>query len=84
MANLLRKYHYPDLANLVGDHDSWDFGKWRTWEEKILRYADAHVEGDKIVSLEQRIVNAKPNIRDRILNSFGKNLLVIKKNWRRN
>jgi len=60
MANLLRKYHYPDLANLVGDHDSWDFGKWRTWEEKILRYADAHVEGDKIVSLEQRIVNAKP------------------------
>ncbi len=50
-----------ELANLVKSHRFANIidGELKTWEEKILYYADKRVEGDEIVPLQQRLEKGK-------------------------
>ena len=51
------KKKYPELAKAISKHKYMLVGQEegpKTWEEKILTYADKRVAHDKVVSLEQR------------------------------
>ncbi|MFH1299183.1 MAG: HD domain-containing protein [Patescibacteria group bacterium] len=43
------------LADLVKSHKFSNIAALKSWEEKILYYADKRVEGDRVVSLEERL-----------------------------
>ena len=51
------KQIYPELAEVIGKHRysliGTDLGP-KTWEEKIVNYADKRVAHDKVVSVEER------------------------------
>lgn len=55
MANYLRKIGEKSMANLVEKHDFWQIDNLKTWDEKILYYADKRAYEDKLVSLQTRI-----------------------------
>ena len=48
------KDRYPEIAELVRKHMLYEVVDLKTWEEKIICYADKRVNHDKIVSLKQR------------------------------
>ena len=55
MADYLRKIGEKSMADLVEKHDFWQIDTLKTWEEKILYYADKRVYEDTLVSLQTRI-----------------------------
>jgi hypothetical protein len=59
MYMILRKMSENKLANLVLKHDFWRIGELKTWEEKILYYADKRVEGTRVVTLRKRFEEGK-------------------------
>lgn len=59
VAKLLKKIGEPKLANLILKHNFYLIDKLKTWEEKILYYADKRVDRDKIVSLKKRFKEGK-------------------------
>ncbi len=60
---------YPEVANLVRKHGLQYIGNEsyepKTWEEKIVFYADKRVKGNKIVSVDERF--------DYIMKRYNKN-----------
>lgn len=54
MARLLEKIGESEIGNLVRKHSFFKVAELKTWEEKIIYYADKRVKGDKIVSLSER------------------------------
>lgn len=57
-AELVESFGYSEVAPLIKKHGLSNLGKDdytpKTWEEKVVFYADKRVKSDKIVSLEQR------------------------------
>jgi len=51
---ILNKMGHKEIGNLVLKHDFFKIKELRTWEEKILYYADKRVDHDKVVSLKVR------------------------------
>lgn len=75
MADYLRKIGEKEMANLVEKHDFWQIDNLKTWEEKILYYADKRVYEDKIVSLKRRIAESRkryPNPSKEVLSAERK------------
>lgn len=54
MARVMRQKGEHKIANLIAKHGFFSIWKLKTWEEKILYYADKRVDHDKIVSLKKR------------------------------
>ena len=59
MAKVLRKMGEYKIAKLVLFHEFIAVYNLRTWEEKIMHYADKRVDRDKIVTLEKRFTEGK-------------------------
>ena len=59
LAKILKSRGEVFIANLVAKHGFFSVTKLKTWEEKILYYADKRVEGNKIVSLNTRLKKGK-------------------------
>lgn len=59
MVNILKKMGELNLANLVLKHNFYLVDKLKTWEEKILYYADKRVDHDKTVTLKKRFREGK-------------------------
>lgn len=55
MADYLREIGEKEMANLVEKHDFWQIDNLKTWDEKILYYADKRAYEDQLVSLQTRI-----------------------------
>lgn len=55
MADYLREIGEKEMANLVAKHDFWQIDNLKTWDEKILYYADKRAYEDQLVSLQTRI-----------------------------
>ncbi len=55
MADYLMEINERSMANLVEKHDFWQIDKLKTWDEKILYYADKRAYEDCVVSLQTRI-----------------------------
>jgi hypothetical protein len=82
--HILKKMGYCKLADLVKKHDFYQIDNLKTWEEKILFYADKRVEHDKIVTLkfrfkEGRKRNVKPTDDLNLIASFEKKTLKLEK-----
>ncbi len=62
-AKLIKSLGFPEVAKVVGKHSLHQIEdpikQPRTYEEKIVFYADKRVEGNKIVSLEERFSDLK-------------------------
>jgi len=60
MAYDIFKQDYPELANIILKHAYGDIvmNPPKTWEEKIVNYADKRVSHDQIVSLKERLREA--------------------------
>ena len=67
-ANLLKKLGYPEVAKVISKHTLYkveiEENQPRTFEEKIVFYADKRVKNDKVVSLEERYddINERYNV----------------------
>lgn len=59
MANILNAKAHPELANLVLKHGFFEIDNLKTWEEKILYYADKRVDHTTVVSLKVRMEEGK-------------------------
>ena len=59
ISKLLKERGESKIANLILKHDFYLIDKLKTWEEKILYYADKRVDHDKIVSLKKRFKEGK-------------------------
>lgn len=55
MADYLSKIGEKSMANLVEKHDFWQIDNLKTWDEKILYYADKRAYEDQLVTLQKRI-----------------------------
>lgn len=53
-ADFLRKKGEKSVAKLVEKHNFFSIDDLKTWEEKILYYADKRVDRDRIVPLNRR------------------------------
>ena len=53
-AEILAVEGYPELGKLAEIHRFSDLPRLKSWEEKIIYYADERVSHDKIVSLQHR------------------------------
>lgn len=51
---ILEKMGEPEIAKIVETHDFFSITKLKTWEQKILYYADKRVDYNEIVSLKER------------------------------
>lgn len=55
---LVKSLGYPEVANLIKKHGLMHINKDefapKTWEEKVVFYADKRVKGNKTVSLDER------------------------------
>lgn len=58
-AEILKEMGEKKIAKLILKHDFYMIDKLKTWEEKILYYADKRVDHDKIVSLKKRFKEGK-------------------------
>ncbi len=59
MARVMRKKGEKKIADLIAKHGFFSIWKLKTWEEKILYYADKRVDHDKIVNLKKRFEEGK-------------------------
>jgi putative nucleotidyltransferase with HDIG domain len=61
---ILKKEGYPELGKVVRRHSLREISKLKTWEEKIVNYADTRVKHTEIVSLRERLddLNKRYNI----------------------
>ncbi|MDP2642583.1 MAG: HD domain-containing protein [Candidatus Peregrinibacteria bacterium] len=59
MADYLRKIGEKEMANLVEKHDFWQIDNLKTWDEKILYYADKRTYENQEVSLKRRIEESR-------------------------
>lgn len=59
IAKILKARGETKLAKLILKHDFYSIDKLKTWEEKILYYADKRVDHDKVVSLKKRFEEGK-------------------------
>lgn len=77
-ADLFRE-KYPELANVIRKHrlSAVVKGQLKTWEEKIIYYADKRVNHDKIVTLDGRMNEGKR--RWHIKRSQDESDLIMKK-----
>lgn len=64
ISRMLRLMDQHDLASLILKHDFYRIDQLRTWEEKILYYADKRVDHDKIVPLKTRFVEGRKRNND--------------------
>lgn len=55
-AEIVREYGYPEVADIVKDHvlERIIGGHLKSWEDKIVFYADKRVNHAEVVSLEER------------------------------
>ncbi|MBT3865092.1 HDIG domain-containing protein [Candidatus Peregrinibacteria bacterium] len=58
-AQILNKLGRRKLASLIKKHDFFEVDNLKTWEEKILYYADKRVDGYRMVSLKRRFKKGK-------------------------
>ncbi len=54
MARVMRQKGEYKIAKLIAGHGFFSIWKLKTWEEKILYYADKRVDHDKVVDLKKR------------------------------
>src|SRR3989338_7413242 len=59
MAKFLSNQGEKKLATLVKKHGFFSIDDLKTWEEKILYYADKRVDHDQIVGLKKRFLEGK-------------------------
>ena len=72
------------LANLILKHDFYLIDKLKTWEEKILYYADKRVDHDKIVTLKKRFKEGKkrnngPGDNFQLIEGIEKKIILLEK-----
>ena len=53
--NILIEEGFPEVGRLVRMHSSKEIHNLKTWEEKIINYADTRVRHDQIVSVRERL-----------------------------
>ncbi|MBI2208592.1 hypothetical protein HYU50_03780 [Candidatus Woesearchaeota archaeon] len=62
-AELVKKLGYPEVAKVISKHTLYkveiEENQPKTFEEKIVFYADKRVKNDKVVSLEERYDDIK-------------------------
>ena len=62
-AELVKKFGYPEVAKVVSKHTLYEVeieeNQPKTFEEKIVFYADKRVKNDKVVSLKGRYDDIK-------------------------
>lgn len=56
IAKVLTKEGYKNIANLILKHSFFEVDNLKTWEEKIVYYADKRVDRATVVSLKKRMV----------------------------
>lgn len=54
-SEIIKGLGYPKIANLISKHAFEKVGELKTWEEKILYYADKRVEGESLTTLRKRL-----------------------------
>lgn len=54
ICKILEEKGRQDLSNIIGTHDFLKIDQLKSWEQKILYYADKRVEKDKTVTLKKR------------------------------
>ena len=64
MAKFLSNQGEKKLATLVKKHGFFSIDDLKTWEEKILYYADKRVDHDQIVGLKKRFLEGRRRIGD--------------------
>lgn len=84
ISKILRARGKSKLANLTRKHDFFLIDKLKTWEEKILYYADKRVDHDRIVSLRQRFRegrkrNNEPGDDFALIGKIEKKVLLLEK-----
>lgn len=84
IAKVLKTMDQSKLANLILKHDFYLIDKLKTWEEKILYYADKRVDRDQIVSLKTRFKegrkrNNEPGDDFSHIESIEKKILLLEK-----
>ncbi len=52
---ILIKEGYPELGHIVRMHSLKEIQNLKTWEEKVMQYADLRARHDKIVSVKERL-----------------------------
>jgi len=69
----LKKEGFPEIGVIVGKHLKEKINQCKTWEEKLLIYADSRVNFNKIVSIDERdnclferYKSIYPTIRDEV------------------
>lgn len=75
MADYLREIGETQMANLVEKHDFWQIDNLKTWDEKILYYADKRAYENEKVSLKRRIEESRkryPNPSKEVLEAEKK------------
>jgi 5'-deoxynucleotidase YfbR-like HD superfamily hydrolase len=79
IAHILKVRNETALANLVEKHDFKEVNNLKTWEEKILYYADKRADGNKVADIETRLTkgfernkqaNKDYSQRDKIIQSI--------------
>jgi uncharacterized protein len=71
---------FKDIAIVVGKHGSTKLlkGQVRTWEEKIVSYADARVQHNQIVSVDKRFNDLDARYKDIYPNVVERNKITKK------
>jgi len=59
IAKVLKKDGLKEVANLIEKHNFFEIDNLKTWEEKIVYYADKRVDRSTIVSLKKRMSEGK-------------------------
>lgn len=84
IAKILKGIGESKLANLILKHDFYLIDELKTWEEKILYYADKRVDRDKIVTLKKRFKEGKkrnngPGDDFKLIESIEKKIIILEK-----
>lgn len=77
---LVKSLGFPEVATIMKKHGLYHLGKDeftpKTWEEKIVFYADKRVKGDKIVGIDERFDYIKQRYKK---DNFEKEIEFTKK-----
>ncbi|MBD3304132.1 HD domain-containing protein [Candidatus Woesearchaeota archaeon] len=69
-AYLELKEKYPEVAEMIRVHNVKNIGNVKTWEQKVLNYADKRAQIDKIVTLKERTKDFEKRYGITISNEF--------------
>lgn len=77
ISKILSERGHKKLGLLIEKHDFKRIDDLKTWEEKILYYADKRAEGDRITKLKERLEKGHNRNND---NEFDPSAPIVQKN----